>query len=828
MLEKKALFLSGKRVESSLFIRLWVFSALTVTAYLITYHGVQHGITDVYPALFFIPILYAALFFPKRETIISVAIALGYFALVYSLAGDDIAIIYGSTVNFILFIAFGLVVAAISEQVRKRTGRYAGVIDHSESCNWIVDRRSGKILDINPLCVSLLDYIPHNVLGSPMHDLWRDQQRADELLKRIETVNTVTDVEEVLVRRDGTERSVRLSGTILDDEVVVISAVDITSLKNAELLCQKTEAAYKETLDSMDMPVLVIGRDHRILLHNRSSQRKLQMDGKSIEIIGEKIEDVYPFTSFLSDPFWDEELFDGRRPIRREVAVEAGGEMRWYDLTLNPMRDRDNAACATVVLHDNTERRNVEILWRKSEAAHQAIFDNAGAAILILDEQGVITSANDEFFTLTGYQKETIIGKAIIPIFSRRDQPIMEACLNAVPAHTLHDEYEVKIIDSAGEERDCILLTAPIPDTTHRVISLIDITDEQRMVEIIREQEANYRQLITHIPIGIFTSAHGLFSFVNPAFCRITGYSEDELISEPLTKIFPKKHMVAFHTPEETPFLTKEGIERLGEVEFRMVMNDGEPADLGILIDISQHKMLEKNLKDEIERRSDFVTIASHELRTPLQPVIGYLGILLSDPDSFQLSSEVVDMLNLCQKHVDHERRIIDRMIELSIVDSGKITPVIEELSLRDLVDDIIRDHNYRTKAEVHNEVSPSVLLQGDPSLLYHIFTSLISNAVRYNDPPRIILVQYERDDANHYIRIVDNGVGIHASSLERIFKPFNIADLQKLNRQYDRLGLGLPIAQRYVQIHGGEITVLSTPDEGSIFTVRIPMVIVK
>ncbi|MDO9538660.1 MAG: PAS domain S-box protein [Methanocalculus sp.] len=829
MLENRALSNFGKGPHSSLFIRIWVFSALTITAYLITYHAVQNGITDVYPALFFIPILYAALFFPQRETIITVAIAFGYFALVYSLAGDNVSIIYGSAVNFILFISFGLVAAAVSDHVRKRTRRYNGVIARSESCNWIVDRKTKKILDINPHCVSLFDNIPNNLLGRPMHDLWRDQGRADEVLDQIEALTKVNNHEEVLIRQDGTEIHVRLSGSILDDEVMVISAVDITSLKNAELLCQKTEAAYKETLDSMNMPVLVIGRDHRILLYNHSALRSLQMEGRSIHIMGEKIEDIFPFIDFLSDPLQDEEIFTRRHSIRREISCEVRGVPYWYDLLINPIKNRDNAECATVIIHDITERRNVEILWRKSEASHRAIFDNAGAGILILDEHGLITSVNDEFCTLTGYQKDTLKGKHVVSIFHKRDQPIMMACLDSDPAHISHDEYEVKIIDFEGEERDCMLLTAQIPDTSHRVVSLIDITEEQRMIEMIREQEANYQQLITHIPVGIFTCNRGIFTFVNPSFCRITGFPEDELIHEPITKVLPSQNdMVVYNTPKELPFSIKDGCERLGEVEFRVVMSDGEPVDLGILIDISQHKILEESLKDEIERRSDFVTIASHELRTPLQPVIGYLGLLLSDTDHYQLSQEVVDILNLLQKHIDHERRIIDRMIELSIVDSGKISPSFEDIMLQRAVEDIITDHSYRAKAEIINEISPSVIIRADSSLLYHAFNSLISNAVRYNDPPRIISVNYDADEGNHYIRIVDNGVGIESSSLARIFEPFNIADLQKLNRQYDRLGLGLPIAQRYVQIHGGEITVESTPDKGSIFTVRIPMVIVK
>jgi hypothetical protein len=163
--DTKTLSSFGKGAHSSLFIRLWVFSALTITAYLITYHGLQHGIHDVYPALFLLPIVFTPFLFPRRETIIAVAIAFGYFALVFSLAGNDAVLIYASTVNFILFIAFGVFVAVVSDHVRVKIGRYSRMLEYSESCTMIVDRKKRTIIDANPLSLSTCWYpVNHHYL----------------------------------------------------------------------------------------------------------------------------------------------------------------------------------------------------------------------------------------------------------------------------------------------------------------------------------------------------------------------------------------------------------------------------------------------------------------------------------------------------------------------------------------------------------------------------------------------------------------------------------------------------------------------------------------
>jgi signal transduction histidine kinase len=105
------------------------------------------------------------------------------------------------------------------------------------------------------------------------------------------------------------------------------------------------------------------------------------------------------------------------------------------------------------------------------------------------------------------------------------------------------------------------------------------------------------------------------------------------------------------------------------------------------------------------------------------------------------------------------------------------------------------------------------------------VFDSLLSNAVNFSKPPREISIVYHhgRNDTCHFISVSDNGIGISENAYLSIFEPFQLADAAKLSRRYDRIGLSLSIAKKIMQMHGGDITVESTLNTGSTFTLHLP-----
>ncbi len=238
--------------------------------------------------------------------------------------------------------------------------------------------------------------------------------------------------------------------------------------------------------------------------------------------------------------------------------------------------------------------------------------------------------------------------------------------------------------------------------------------------------------------------------------------------------------------------------------------------------ELKQQKMVCMQLEWEIDQWKEFITTAAHELRTPLQPIIGYLRLMLDDPGYYGLSDEACRILTLCLQSSGHERAVVDKMLEFSLLAMEHVELHISDIALRSLVDAVVLDGKYGDQADISNEIPERLHIRGDPDRLYQVLETLISNAVKYNRPPKNVWIRYTESNQNHYIMVIDNGIGIPHDVLGSIFRPFYIGDAAQLNRECGRLGLGLSIAKKYIRMHGGEITVTSDVGVGSTFTIRI------
>jgi signal transduction histidine kinase len=164
-------------------------------------------------------------------------------------------------------------------------------------------------------------------------------------------------------------------------------------------------------------------------------------------------------------------------------------------------------------------------------------------------------------------------------------------------------------------------------------------------------------------------------------------------------------------------------------------------------------------------------------------------------------------------------------MLELSVLDAGKIPLSYSLIPVRDLLKTIVDTGGYASKADLVIDAPPDTIIEADENKLSVVIDSMLSNAVNYSKPPRKIRVAYQFSNAEqmHRISIQDNGVGITNSQLDEIFEPFTLPGSGSTIRKPDRVGLSLSIAKKYVQMHGGYISVDSIVNVGSTFTIHIP-----
>jgi PAS domain S-box-containing protein len=348
----------------------------------------------------------------------------------------------------------------------------------------------------------------------------------------------------------------------------------------------------------------------------------------------------------------------------------------------------------------------------------------------------------------------------------------------------------------------------------------------------------DYRELAEHSPTSILVVRNGIILYTNPAFSFFSGYNETEITGKDLISFVNQSDHEKFTkftknwanvTPiaerGEFRFVTKSGNARVALLLTIPIILRNEPAILINLLDISEKQRFEDKIQLDNERRRGIIITVAHELRTPLQPILGYLNLLVQDPKGFGIPDDTKKILERCLVSVERERQIINQMLELSVLESGRLRLNYSKFPLLRLVHSVLDTNGYFLKAEITLDIPDTLSITADMDRLFGVFDSLLSNAINFSKPPRKITIFYrsEIDDGYHHISVRDNGAGISESAFSSIFEPFQLADAAKLSRRYDRIGLSLSVTKKIMQMHGGDITVESTLDIGSTFTLHLP-----
>jgi PAS domain S-box-containing protein len=349
-----------------------------------------------------------------------------------------------------------------------------------------------------------------------------------------------------------------------------------------------------------------------------------------------------------------------------------------------------------------------------------------------------------------------------------------------------------------------------------------------------------YRPLTEHSPTCILVVRNGNILYTNPAFSVFSGYKDADIIGKDLLFfVNPPDHeeftrftkrwtnMTAVPDRGEFRFVTKSGDIRVALLFTTPIMFHGETATLINLVDISEKQRFEDKIQLDNERRRGIIITVAHELRTPLQPILGYLNLLIQDPEGFGILDDTKMILERCLVSVDRERQIINQMLELSVLESGRLNLRYSKFPLSTLVKSVLDTSGYFSKAEITIDIPDTLVIAADMDRLFGVFDSLLSNAINFSKPPREIIIFYRSDidDNCHHISVRDNGAGISENAFSSIFEPFQLADAAKLSRRYDRIGLSLSITKKIMQMHGGDVTVESTLNTGSTFTLHLPKV---
>jgi signal transduction histidine kinase len=223
--------------------------------------------------------------------------------------------------------------------------------------------------------------------------------------------------------------------------------------------------------------------------------------------------------------------------------------------------------------------------------------------------------------------------------------------------------------------------------------------------------------------------------------------------------------------------------------------------------------------------KSDFLAIMSHELRTPLSAIMGYQE-LLADGITGPVNEQQSQQLARIKASARHLLSLIDEILTFTRIDAGREEVSIENASLATILEPAAEIVEPLARARgLHIEVMlppHQVSVETDAVKVRQMIVNLLSNAVKFTDRGRIILSGDQKGD-QLVITVEDTGIGIGPEHLERIFEPFWQVE-QKATRRAGGTGLGLTVTRRLALLLGGDVTVKSTPGEGTTFTICLPI----
>ena len=368
-----------------------------------------------------------------------------------------------------------------------------------------------------------------------------------------------------------------------------------------------------------------------------------------------------------------------------------------------------------------------------------------------------------------------------------------------------------------------------------------------------QDAKARFGSLLESMPDAIImANAQGRIVLANSQADALFGYLPGELQGMSLEQLMPPRFRAShethrngyFHNPSVRPMgagrelfgLRKGGAEFPVEISLSPVRTEHGALIVSAIRDITDRKRIERALQEKNEElacanqaKDRFLASMSHELRTPLNAVIGFTGTLLMQLPG-PLNEEQERQLRTVQSSARHLLSLINDLLDLTKLASGKVELHPEPLNCRSVIEELVlifRPQARQKDLVLQMRAAPEpLMLRTDRRALQQILMNLMNNAIKFTDRGEInIGLERGMSEGREmvHISVSDTGVGIAPEGLQQLFQAFTQLD-QGSTRQFEGTGLGLHLSQKLAGLLNGTIRCASEPGQGSVFVLSLPL----
>ncbi len=542
--------------------------------------------------------------------------------------------------------------------------------------------------------------------------------------------------------------------------------------------------------------------------------------------------------SVLEGNVWREEIL--RRSKNRDPL--------WISAMLTAIRDESGQANRVLhVLEDITERKQAETARRQSEARFRQLFEQAGDSICVIDQQGRIRDANPQACVNLGYTREELLQFTVADVgpYMVMEEPttFWENAL-ALTHQTVETWYRHK--DSSEIPME-VRLTLFENNDEHFILSIArDITERRKFQEALHKyseqlemevfrQTVQLRQSMEQISAILENSTdaialaepNGAITASNPAFKQLTGNDETMTIEQALLAITDPAHIETTTAAMSKALTQGEG----DRIEVRLQQQDQTDidADIAIIPVKDQGGSMSgvilsirdiTHLKDLDRLKTQFVANAAHDLANPIANLKLYTISLRNSPQRLKQYLPILEDQTLRLENLVNDLRT------LSELDRGVVIMNREPVDIHDMLGHIVAIHEMQAASKglgLHlRPLAGNPVIKVDRKQFERVVVNLLTNALNYTPEGGTIEISTNCENSTWIMSVTDSGIGMTEEDKVHIFERFYRSDRVK-KTGIQGTGLGLAIVKEVVEAHHGQISVSSTLNGGSTFTVSLP-----
>ena len=635
--------------------------------------------------------------------------------------------------------------------------------------------------------------------------------------------------------------------------------------KKAERTLQEAEQRYRTIFENSAVAIMVVDAEERLSSWNTFTEN---LFGMSHEDLHQK-----PIKSFYPEEEW--QILRSRQIREKGVQqhletrmIKKDGRIIDVDVSLSALKDRQGKVRGSIgIIHDITERKEIEEALRKSEERFRQVVENAEEWIWEVDAKGLFTYLSPVVERILGVKPEDMLGKThFYDLFhpEERDR-LKKRAFEVFARRDSFREFETKNLDREGNVIWLSKSGVPILDEEGNLMGYrgvdVDITERRHLHEVLDRKQRNLEAIFDAAPIAmLLIDEHMRVRRANDAVRTLAGKDYAEIVNQLPGFVLGCVHVdpdlqygntrcgqapectdcVLFNTIKKSvdSGLPVHGVETQPELKINgrliqpslsisaePVIIDGTRYAVVALHDVTDRTKAEKELRETMEIKSQFISTVSHELRTPLASMKEAVLIVL-DGVAGEINDDQKHFLDLAKRNIDRLWRLINDVLDFQKLGSSKMDFQMEEGDLGKVLEDahstMIHFAN-KCKVRISLDIEPD-LPEGrfDTDRIIQVLTNLISNAIKFTPPEGCVSIRLNGVNDEFVIQVQDSGMGIPPEALGKIFDRFY--RVKRPGKTIKGTGLGLAIVKRIIGAHGGRVEVASEVEKGTTFTVHLPI----